>query len=234
MTLPNEDSSYPTFVPLRRTGSSEQRLNSFHSDRVGGTGQAPFQDWRSSEPDPAGSDEAHSLKVARAQAVEFVVKAFAAVDRNLALADKSRLQQEKCRAEAQQLRADAEKELAVASRLKKEAEREMASARSLAGEVLADARVESARIIDAARERARVETESARSKLADSLGTIRDLMGQATCTIDALADKPARRAIAGEQTVDVRELETAQGVRETQGVVVPLPYSSSSGIERIV
>ena len=234
MTLSNEDPSYRSLVPLRRTGSSEQRLNNFHSDRVGGTGQAPFENRRSSEPDSAQSDETQSLKVARAQAVEFVVKAFAAVDRNLALADKSRLQQEKCRAEAQQLRAEAEKELAIASRLKEEAEREMASARSLAEEVLADARVESALIIDAARERARVETESARSKLADSLGTIRDLMGQATGTIDAFVDKPARRAIAGEQTVDVRELETAQGARQAQGVVVPLPHSSSSGLGRIV
>lgn len=238
MTISNEGPSYPNFVPLRRTVSPEQRFNNFHSDRVAGTGQAPFEDRRTSGPVAAETDEEHSLKVARAQAVEFVVKAFAAVDRNLALADKARLQQEKCQAEAQQLRARAEEELAAASRLREDAEREMTSARSLAEEALTQARAESARIVDAAHERARAETESARSKLTDSLATIRDLMGQATGTIDAFVNKPAIWATAEQildlQTVDVRESETPGRERESEGVVVALPFSSSSGSGRNV
>lgn len=206
MALSNDGSGFPTFVPLRRADSAEQRLNAFHSERRTGADHLPLDRLRGDH-DAEDGEEERSLKVARADAVEFVVKAFAAVDRNLALAEKARLQQEKHQAAAEKLRAEAEKEVATARHLRDEAEREMASARSLAEQVLSAARAESTRIVEAARARSRDEAESAKRHLVESLGPLRDLIGRAGGTIDALVatanlDETEQPAV---ETIDVRQ-----------------------------
>ncbi|HVA73777.1 MAG TPA: hypothetical protein VNF71_04355 [Acidimicrobiales bacterium] len=190
----------------RRAVSPEQRMRAFHSERIAGTTSVSL-DERRIESDRAETEDERSLKVARAEAVEFVVKAFAAVDRNIALADKARLQQEKNQAAAEKLRVEVEKELATAHQLREGADLEMAKARSLAEGVLAAARAEGARIIEEAHARSRAEAESARQRLVESLSPLRDVIGQATGTIDAFVNTPDSGQVREEETIDVRQAD---------------------------
>lgn len=224
MALSDEGSGFPTFVPLRRADSAEQRLNAFHSERVSGHTQVRL-DQRRGDPDTQDSEEEHALKVARSDAVEFVVKAFAAVDRNLALAEKARLQQEKNQAAAEKLRVEAEKEASTARHLREEAEREMTSARSLAEQVLSAARTESARIVEAARARSREEAESAKRHLIESLAPLRDLIGRAGGTIDALV-ATAGPEVSEQPAVETIDVRHGDDDRSRGALLVALPSIS--------
>lgn len=224
MALSNEGSGFPTFVPLRRPDSAEQRLNAFHSERVSAAAQVPLER-RRADPGTPENEEEHALELARADAVEFVVKAFAAVDRNLALAEKARLQQEKNQAATEKLRVETEKELATARHLRQEAEREMTSARSLAEQVLSAARAESERIVETARARSLEQAESTRRHLAESLNPLRDLIGRAGGTIDALVATAGldEHEHPADETIDVRQPDDD---RPSGVVLVALPSAS--------
>ena len=210
--------------PERRSESPEQRMKVFHAQRLAGAGEISLGGRRTEEDpaDPNESEEERSLKVARAEAVEFIVKAFAAVDRNVALADKARLQQEENRAAAEKLRVEAGEELARARELREEAEREAENARSLAEGVLATARAESARIIEEAHARSRSEAESARRRIVESLGPLRDVIGLASGTLDAFVNPPGSRADPEVETIDVRQA----GEGGPRATLVALPSTS--------
>lgn len=186
-------------------------MNAFHTERRTGPVTHPFEE-RVPEADRREPVEDASLKAARADAVEFVVKAFAAVDKNVALADKARSQQEKSLAATERLRAEAENERAGARRMREEAERELAETRTRCEAIIVEARAKGDQLLREARARCKEELDSARRELASTLLPIRELVGQAGSTIDALVEKNTVQEPAADETIDVRD----NGARDTQ------------------
>jgi len=217
MALIDDTSARPAFIAgAGISGTSpEQRMNQFHTERLTGPVTHPFDRRRSVEdrsPDsPRSLDErpdTHddtALKAARAEAVEFVVKAFAAVDKNIALADKARLLQEKNEATTAKMRLEAEQELAAALQMRKEAERNLADAQARSEKILADARAESDQLLETTRVRCQAESDLARRHLTDALAPLRDLVGQAGATIDAFVNSAGHKEPAVTETIDVRD-----------------------------
>lgn len=225
----NDGFVFPNFDPLRRDGaaghvtvtpekappekglpekggeSPEQRMWAFHARRLTTAGEISLTERRTAADPGGGTEQEHALKLARAEAVEFVVKAFAAVDRNVALADKARVEQEK--------------ELAEARELRLQAEREAEDARSRAEAMLATARAESARIIEEAHARSRAEEAAARRRIVESLGPLRDVIGLASGTLDAFADTAVAEPVPDETAVDLRDAAT----HPADATVVRLP-----------
>lgn len=224
MALTDNTSALPGFAARAgTTGTSpEQRMNQFHTERLTGPMTHPFDERRSvedrstryrgsSNEEPEAQDDT-ALKAARAEAVEFVVKAFAAVDKNIALADKARLSQEKNQAMTAKMRLDAEKALAAALQMREEAERDLTDARARSEKIVADARAESGQLLEAARARCQAESEIARRQLTEALAPLRDLVGQAGATIDAFVKSAAEKDAT--ETIDVRDTAVT-GARDT-------------------
>ena len=198
----------------RRALSPEQRMNEFHTERLADPAQHPFDRHRA-EAEQAGAVDETALKVARAAAVEYVVKAFAAIDRNLALADKARAEQEKGQAAIDNLRLEVEKELASARQAREATERDLADARARSEELLSEARAKSAELLEVARARCKTEAESARRQLIDALAPLRDVVGRTTATIDQFVESTTVQQAALRETVDIRD--DAGDVRDDAG-----------------
>ena len=219
----------PALPPLsqRRTLSPEQRMNEFHAKRLTGPAQHPLDRRRAdtdqagrADTDEAGTEDEAALKQARADAVECVVKAFAAVDRNLALAEKARSQRETSRAAVEKMRLDLEKELESARSAREEAEGDLAEARARSQELLSEARARSDALLEAARSQCRTEVEMARRCLIDTLAPLRDVVDQTTVTIDAFVGSTSVRKQQPEDTVDIRD--DAGGATLTRLVTSPI------------
>lgn len=217
MALTEDTSALPCFTArVENSGiSPEQRMNHFHTERLTGPVAHPFDERRAAEdrsPDyrssldarPAVPDDT-ALKTARAEAVEFVVKAFAAVDKNIALADKARLLHEKNQAMTAKMRLEAEKALAAALQMREEAERDLTDARARSEKIVADARAESDQLLEATRARCEAESEIARRQLTEALAPLRDLVGQAGATIDAFVKSAGHEGPVSTETIDVRD-----------------------------
>ena len=226
MAPTDNTSALPAFAARAATSgtSPEQRMNQFHTERLTGPVTHPFDerrsiedrstDHRSSSVEEPETQEDTALKAARAEAVEFVVKAFAAVDKNIALADKARLLQEKNQAMTAKMRVEAEKTLAAALQMREEAERDLTDARARSERIVADARAESGQLLEATRARCQAESEIARRQLTEALAPLRDLVGQAGATIDAFVRSAADKDPVATETIDVRDAAVA-GAQDT-------------------
>lgn len=211
-----DDTSAPASFTARPGTSPEQRMNQFHTERLTAPVTHPF-DERRSVGDQCRLDERRplderpvthddtALKAARAEAVEFVVKAFAAVDKNLALADKARLLHEKNQAMTAKMRLEAEKEFAKALQMREEAERDLTQARARSEKIVADARAESDQLLDATRARCKAESATARRQLTEALAPLRDLVGQAGAAIDGFVKSAGQEEPDTAETIDVRD-----------------------------
>lgn len=226
-----DDTSAPPSSTARAGTSPEQRMNQFHTERLTAPVTHPFDERRSladqrrldvprleERPD---SDDDTALKAARAEAVEFVVKAFAAVDKNIALADKARLLHEKNQAVTAKMRLETEKELAAALQMREEAERNLTDARARAEKIVADARAESDQLLDATRARSKAEAATARRQLTEALAPLRALVGQAGATIDAFVKSGGQPEPAATDTIDVRDAAVI-GAQRTSHAGEPL------------
>ena len=230
MALTDDTSALPGFTARAGT-SPEQRMNQFHTERLTAPVTHSFDERRSlgdqrrlderrSVDERPDSDDDTALKAARAEAVEFVVKAFAAVDKNIALADKARLLHEKNQAMTARMRLEAEKELAAALQMREEAERNLSDARARSEKIVAEARAESDQLLDATRARCKAESELARRQLTEALAPLRDLVGQAGATIDAFVRSAGQGDPVATETIDVRDTAVI-GAQETNRVAEP-------------
>ena len=208
MALTDDSSVAIDHTRARRAVSPEQRMHEFHTARLNVAAVQPFGAPALRDAGPEAGEET-ALKRARAEAVDFVVKAFAAVDKNVALAEKARVVNEKNRAETERALRDAEAQLAAARRMREEAECELASARQRSEKVLSEARAEGDRLVGAALARCAAEADATRRRLADALAPVRDLVGLAGATIDAFVGASAAQDTAAVETVDVRDGATA-------------------------
>lgn len=202
MAITGETPALPP-LPQRRALSPEQRMNEFHTERLTRPAQHPF-DRRRDDAEQTGTVDETALNVARAAAVEYVVKAFAAVDRNLALADRARAQQEKSQAAIDSLRLELERELASARQAREEADRELTKARVRTEELLSEARAKSDELLKAARAQCKKDVESARRQLIDALIPLRDVVGQTTATIDEFVGSSTFEPGPPADTIDIR------------------------------
>ena len=207
MTPNDGNTPLATLLPTRRSVSSEQRMNEFHCERTAGTEPKSFEDMRKTPVHESGSDDPHGLKAARAEAVEYVVKAFAAIDRNVSLADSARVQQQKSHAAADGAKLETEKELAAARLLRENAEKALSEARTRSSEMLFETRAKCDRMIEEARAKCEAEAAAVRRALSDSLAPLRDVITVASGRIAEFVDSDGTSPDA--EAVDLRDLGVA-------------------------
>ncbi len=208
MSSTNEPSQPPNPAIASRPPSPETRLNELFLRIAHGSESRSAADGAARSEQEllrARAEGERILTCARLEASELLSRTIAIVDRNTALAEAAREeQQNSCVAERKAL-LEAERELSIAREARAEAEQQLAQARARSAEMMSAAEAECERQLVWARAASQAEFMAAHRELAEGLLPICDALFEVCGGMDRFISQADGRFGSGRVAIDLRQ-----------------------------